>query len=198
MSPSSLGASRSVSSRNICRGTNPPWRADRAGAKPRELIKKILAAGAPAQVSIARDEPEEERPGMWLCPGPTAPQARAQPGASPSHSPTSIRPSVPLSIPLLRSRFLFPPLALSAAVAPARSRVLLVRSFWSSSPSGLGNSQLEGVICLPIPAAIPPPGSGYWGTSTQKGRGHSGAEQGGGTAYTGVGAAGPRPAPHPN
>lgn len=34
-------------------GENPPWRADRAGFKPRELIKKILAAGAgPAQVSI--------------------------------------------------------------------------------------------------------------------------------------------------
>lgn len=46
LSPSSLGASHAVSSRNICRGTNPPWRADRAGFKPRELIKKILAAGA--------------------------------------------------------------------------------------------------------------------------------------------------------
>lgn len=38
---------------------NPPWRADRSGFKPRELIKKILAAGAgPAQVSIGPNEPE--------------------------------------------------------------------------------------------------------------------------------------------
>lgn len=38
-------------------GESPPWRADRAGFKPRELIKKILTAGAgPAQVSIDPSE----------------------------------------------------------------------------------------------------------------------------------------------
>lgn len=53
-------------------GENPPWRADRARSKPRELIKKILAAGAgPAQVSIGRNEPEEEKAKNAVAPRPT-------------------------------------------------------------------------------------------------------------------------------
>lgn len=73
-------------------GENPPWRADLAGFKPRELIKKILAAGAgPAQVSIDRNEPErgwglgcgdkKAKNAADLCPEPPPGHSLVHPGS---------------------------------------------------------------------------------------------------------------------
>ena len=73
MSPPPGGPARLLLPKHLP-GENPPWRAARTRSKPRELIKKILAAGAgPAQVSIGRNEPEEEK---------TPPPAEAPPRPS--------------------------------------------------------------------------------------------------------------------
>lgn len=138
--PPSRGPARLLLLKHLL-GENPPWRADRARSKPRELIKKILAAGAAlAQVSIGRNGPGEEKaknvdaprpdplPGA-LTPAPQpcgengAPALSLLPGASQPlpGSPLSRRKRGPVFPPRPRLRPLAATVALSTAASPCCS-----------------------------------------------------------------------------
>lgn len=163
-------------------GENPPWRAARARSKPRELIKKILAAGAgPAQVSIGRNEPEEEktknaeprRPGrLPRSPGPLrcSPEAGVGPlrgpsvrrSAGPAASGGSSPPSLPRApappLPHAGSRLLPPRPCSACSPQPSRAPVHVSPSLpllpWRSFLFLLRSGRPSGFL---TPFGLPPP-----------------------------------------
>lgn len=161
-------------------GENPPWRADRPRSKPRELIKKILAAGVGPAGIDRRNEPEEEkaknvvpRPDPLLPrPDPLLPRPAA--GVGPVQSPRPLPPgaSRPLPAALLSGRCprrsspargpvfslsFSPPLARRRGRAPHASRPASRRPFLLACASTSSRLSLPIILLLPESQSFPSP-----------------------------------------